>query len=249
MESVGQEHDMKSHAAFLLIATLFVALAAAQQAAQTGSGTVPQLIPHSGIAKDVSGKALSGVVGITFLLYQQEQGGSPLWLETQNVQADSRGHYPVQLGARLPNGVPNDIFVSGEARWLGIQIAGQSEAARVMLLSVPYAMKAGDAQTLGGLPASAFILAAPMSGGASGSALVNTATFSTAAPSTTTSQCDHHGRHRQRDSTVHYGDKHSELGDYADWHGHDGESWHRHDHTIDHIRREGQARQSGGQRR
>ena len=178
---------MKSHAAFLLIATLFVALAAAQQSAQTGSGTVPQLIPYSGIAKDVSGKALSGVVGITFLLYQQEQGGSPLWLETQNVQADSRGHYSVQLGATLPNGVPNDIFVSGEARWLGIQIAGQSEAARVMLLSVPYAMKAGDAQTLGGLPASAFILAAPMSGGASGSALVNTATFSTAAPATTTS--------------------------------------------------------------
>ena len=30
-----------------------------------------------------------------------------------------------------------------------------------MLLSVPYALKAGDAQTLGGLPASAFMLAVP----------------------------------------------------------------------------------------
>ena len=178
---------MKLHATFLSIATLFVALAAAQQAAQTGAGTVPQLIHYSGIAKDVSGKPLSGVIGITFLLYQQEQGGSPLWLETQNVQADSHGHYSVQLGATLPNGVPNDLFVSGEARWLGIQIAGQSEAARVMLLSVPYAMKAGDAQTLGGLPASAFVLAPPMSGGASSSAMANAATSSTAAPATTTS--------------------------------------------------------------
>ena len=178
---------MKPHATFLSIAALFVALAAAQLAAQTGAGTVPQLIPYSGIAKDVSGKPLSGALGITFLLYQEEQGGSPLWLETQSVQADSRGHYSVQLGATLPNGVPNDLFVSGEARWLGIQVAGQSEAARVMLLSVPYAMKAGDAQTLGGLPASAFVLAAPISGGASGTAMVNTATASTAAPATTAS--------------------------------------------------------------
>lgn len=173
---------MRSRGTFLSIATLFVALAAAQQAAQTGTGTVPQLIPYSGIAKDVSGKPLSGVVGITFLLYQQEQGGSPLWLETQGVQADSRGHYSVQLGATLTNGVPNDLFVSGEARWLGIQIAGQSEAARVMLLSVPYAMKAGDAQTLGGLPPSAFMLSAPASTGATAAASV--ASTSSAAPST-----------------------------------------------------------------
>jgi hypothetical protein len=56
-----------------------------------------------------------------------------------------------------------------------------------MLLSVPYALKAGDAQTIGGLPPSAFVLAGPMSGGASGSAMANAATSSTAAPSTTTS--------------------------------------------------------------
>lgn len=30
-----------------------------------------------------------------------------------------------------------------------------------MLLSVPYALKAGDVQTLGGLPASAFMLSVP----------------------------------------------------------------------------------------
>jgi hypothetical protein len=33
-----------------------------------------------------------------------------------------------------------------------------------MLLSVPYALKAGDAQTLGGLPASAFMLSVPTVG-------------------------------------------------------------------------------------
>ena len=36
---------------------------------------------------------------------------------------------------------------------------GSEEEPRVALVSVPYAVKAGDAQTLGGLPASAFMRA------------------------------------------------------------------------------------------
>ena len=36
----------------------------------------------------------------------------------------------------------------------------------MLLLSVPYALKAGDAATIGGLPPSAFVLAAPGSGSA-----------------------------------------------------------------------------------
>jgi hypothetical protein len=164
---------MKLRAAVLLIIISFVAVvAAAQQPAENSSISVPHLIPYSGVARDLNGKPLSGTVGITFLLYQHEQGGTALWLETQNVQADARGQYSVQLGATLPNGVPNDLFVSGEARWLAVQIAGQAETGRVMLLSVPYALKAGDAATVGGLRPSAFVLAAP--GGSSGSASSST---------------------------------------------------------------------------
>ena len=81
--------------------------------------------------------------------------------ETQNVTADVKGNYTVRLGATPPEGLPLDLFTSGEARWLGVRINGGEEQPRVLLLSVPYALKAGDAQTLGGLPASAFVLAAP----------------------------------------------------------------------------------------
>src|SRR5208282_427544 len=94
-----------------------------------------------------------------------QQGGEPLWTETQNnVQLDAIGHYSVQLGITKPNGVPTTLFTTGEARWLGVRIAEQGEQPRVLLLSVPYALKAGDSATLGGLPASAFVLAAPASG-------------------------------------------------------------------------------------
>lgn len=97
------------------------------------------------------------------------QGGAPLWLETQNINADQAGHYSVVLGAMSANGVRAGLFTSGEARWLGVQAAGQNEQARVLLLSVPYAIKASDAETVGGLPPSAFVLATPQA--ASGAVL------------------------------------------------------------------------------
>jgi len=125
------------------------------------AGIVPQMVRFSGVLTDVNGKPLTDIVGVTFALYKEQQGGAALWLETQNVQMGKDGHYSVNLGSTSSHGLPADIFVSGEARWLGVQAQGQDEQPRVLLLSVPYALKAGDAQTIGGLPPSAFMLAAP----------------------------------------------------------------------------------------
>ncbi len=145
------------------IVLLSCLLSQAQQSVTTAANaTVPPLIQFSSIATDEGGSSLSGVVNLTFSLYAGQQGGEPLWTETQNnVQLDPTGHYSVQLGITKPNGVPTTLFTTGEARWLGVQIAGQGEQPRVLLLSVPYALKAGDAATIGGLPPSAFVLAAP----------------------------------------------------------------------------------------
>jgi hypothetical protein len=111
---------------------------------------------------DLNGKALKDIVGVTFSLYRESQGGAPLWLETQNVQPDKSGHYAVVLGSTKSAGLPNDPFVSGEARWLGVQVQGLPEQPRVLVVAVPYALKALDAETLGGKPASAFALATPV---------------------------------------------------------------------------------------
>lgn len=120
---------------------------------------VPPLVKFNGVLTGVDGKA-PGVVGVTFLLYRDQQGGAPLWMETQNVQPNASGHYTAMLGATSSSGLPADIFASGEARWLAVQVAGQPEQARVLLVAVPYAMKALDAETIRGLPPSAFVLAA-----------------------------------------------------------------------------------------
>jgi hypothetical protein len=139
----------------------------------TTAAVVPALTSFSGVLTDLNGKPLTGVVGVTLSLYKEQQGGAPLWVEVQNVKADRAGHYTVTLGATRNEGLPANLFVSGDARWLGVQAAGLPEQARVMLLAVPYALKAGDAQTIGGLPPSAFLLAAPTVNGNSSAASSN----------------------------------------------------------------------------
>jgi hypothetical protein len=126
-------------------------------AARQSSAVVPPWVNFSGVLTDATGKPLTGTQGITFCLYKDAQGGTPLWMETQNVQLDKTGHYKVMLGSTSSQGLPADIFAWGEARWLGVQAQGQEEQSRVMLLAVPYALKAADAETVGGKPASAFM--------------------------------------------------------------------------------------------
>jgi len=130
----------------------------AQRTARADS-VVPAMVKFTGTLNDVDGKPLTGTVGVTFLLYKEQTGGAPLWMETQNVQADKNGHYLVMLGSATSHGMPAEAFSAGEARWLGVQPSGQPEQPRVELVSVPYALKALDAETLGGRPASAFMAA------------------------------------------------------------------------------------------
>ncbi len=138
--------------------------------------TVPTMVKFSGT---VQGKPTS-IIGVTFALYKDQQGGAPLWLETQSVSLDGSGRYTVQLGATLPAGLPKELFASGEARWLGVQAESQPEQPRVLLLSVPYALKAADAETVGGFPPSSFVLAT--STGSATQTATNAATSSTVSP-------------------------------------------------------------------
>ncbi|HLW89146.1 MAG TPA: tail fiber domain-containing protein, partial [Terriglobales bacterium] len=149
--------------------SLVLSLAAQTSSSSFASAQVPPFIQFSGVAGDVYGKPLTGVVGVTFYLYQEQQGGAPLWMETQNVQPDKTGHYSVLLGSTTSQGLPASIFTSGEAHWLGVQVQGQDEQPRVLLVSAPYALKAGDAETLGGKSLSAFVLNETQATASSGS--------------------------------------------------------------------------------
>jgi hypothetical protein len=167
--------------AFVVVLFVFAALpsqlaaqrvnAPASPVSSAASSVVPQIIQFngqldnqpSGISGSSSAAVPSGTVSITFTLYENEQGGTALWSETDNVQVNAQGNYTALLGSASPDGLPMDLFTTGQAHWLAVQplLPGFAEQPRVLLVSAPYALKAGDAETIGGLPPSAFVLAAP----------------------------------------------------------------------------------------
>jgi hypothetical protein len=170
-----------SHLRHFAVILCSAAVLLAGACAQDGV-VVPHLIRFSGTVSS----APAGTVGVIFALYQDQTGGAPLWQEVQNVTTDASGRYSAFLGARSATGIPLEVFSNGEARWLGVQPEGQPEQARVLLVSVPYALKASDSETLDGLPASAFLRADAVTATAAPvptvpAAYVNTAAVNSAA--------------------------------------------------------------------
>ena len=151
---------MRTIASVVLLCGFLTGISAQQAPTTAPLTTVPRLVRISNAFHPANGLATSPVEGITLSIYREEQGGAPLWHETQNVNVDSEGRYSVLMGATLNDGMPLELFTSGEPRWLGVQFqrTGEVEQPRVLLTSVPYALKALDADTLGGLPASSYML-------------------------------------------------------------------------------------------
>ena len=143
-----------------------------------GASAVPRLIKFSGEInlqskdREAINKQPATLVTATFSLFELQDGGSPLWSESQTFQLDEQGRYTVLLGATQAGGLPLDLFTSGKALWLGVQpqLPGAVEQSRVLLVAVPYALKASDSDSLGGKPASAYALAvaAPLIAGIAG---------------------------------------------------------------------------------
>ena len=148
---------------FLAVPTfLLLAVLNAQAQPSRTVASVPKLVGFNGTFHPANGLPLAPLESVTFAVYPDQESPAPLWQETQNVTVDSEGRYSVVLGAQTGD-LPIDLFSSSEPRWLGIQFnrPGEPEQPRVLLVSVPYALRASDADTLGGRPAWAYALAQP----------------------------------------------------------------------------------------
>jgi len=135
---------------------------AAQGPAVPPAASVPRLVRVDGQFVPASGLPPAAMEVVTLALYASDSDATPVWEETQEVRVDAQGRYAVFLGATSVEGLPVAMFAAGDPRWLGMRFArpGETEQPRVLLTSVPYALRAADADTLGGLPPSAFLRAA-----------------------------------------------------------------------------------------
>jgi len=155
-------HVSRGLGAILLV--LLSPLTALAQVSQEPS--VPRLINITGVFRPADGQPPAAVETVTLAIYADPTGGAPLWQETQTVALDDKGRYSLLLGATRPDGIPAEVFGGEAAHWLGtvFERAGEVEGPRTRLTSVPYALRAAEADTLGGRPASDYQLAPGASG-------------------------------------------------------------------------------------
>ena len=175
-----------------VVAVLLSAAAAGVARAQDGgpasrpTATVPRVVRVEGQFTPGGLAQASPVEAVTLRLYDAETGGALIWEEAQDARLDAQGRYAIFLGAGSAEGLPLSVL-DGGPRWLDVRFAREaSTGVRVPLTSVPYALKAADAETLGGWPASAFVRAGRGAGDAAAAgAAIATAGDATEATATT----------------------------------------------------------------
>ncbi|RLC79774.1 MAG: hypothetical protein DRI61_07165, partial [Chloroflexi bacterium] len=95
---------------------------------------VSTTISYQGRLLDSGGNPVDGTRVMTFSLYAQASGGTPLWSRSEDVTIND-GMFNVYLD------VDPDLF-DGRALWLGVQVEGDAQEMqpRQPLLPVPYAL-------------------------------------------------------------------------------------------------------------
>ncbi|HVS90305.1 MAG TPA: hypothetical protein VHF01_19040 [Candidatus Acidoferrum sp.] len=111
---------------------------AENQASQANAGTDRACtVKLGGVLRDHKGKRLTGVVGVLFAIYEQQEGGAPLWQEVQNVEMRERGYFNAEVGSTIKDGIPAELFTTEKTRWLGKQVLlpDEVEQPRMRLVS------------------------------------------------------------------------------------------------------------------
>jgi hypothetical protein len=110
---------------------------------------VPEMIGYQGVLADSADVPLDGSVTMTFSIYETEGSETPLWTETHDTVVVTGGVFHVELGSI--DALKPDSFPPGSSRWLGVQVEDDEEMSpRQRLISVPYALRAQDADSVAG---------------------------------------------------------------------------------------------------
>ena len=116
--------------------TLLVGTSAAQ--------AVPQTITHQGRLYDANKMPVSGVIDVTFKIYDKADATIEIWSETQSLTFDE-GYFSASLGEVTPFSTAMVPVFDGSVRYMGVTVGADPEMTpRAPVQSVPYAMVAAD---------------------------------------------------------------------------------------------------------
>lgn len=124
-----------------------------------GAQGVPESFNYQGVLRDGSGDYLAaGTYNVTFRLYATPTGNpaTALWGREYAVLLDTNGLFNVELTDAVGTPIILDtnlpaVITEHEALYLGLTVQGSTEIApRQQLLSVPFAIRAGDVEKASG---------------------------------------------------------------------------------------------------
>jgi hypothetical protein len=132
-----------------IVSSCLLAVSAAPARGQSPTLTsLPPFVRVTGSFTPADRKPPAPVETMTLSVYGEATGGVPLWQETQKVAVNPDGRFTLLLGLTRPEGLPPELFASGEPRWLAIHVErqGEGEPGRVLL---PVATKQEKSWTKG----------------------------------------------------------------------------------------------------
>lgn len=107
----------------------------------------PALIPYQAVARDAAGQPLaSTTINARFTIHNETANGTVVWQELQTVSTNSLGLFSSQLGSSVPLG---NVNWSSGAKFMQVELDtgnGFFEIGTQQMLSVPYALHAGNVQ-------------------------------------------------------------------------------------------------------
>ncbi len=120
---------------FLLLAILLPLTASA----------VPLELNHQGRLMDITGTPLDGQHDLTLRIYEAPSGGTHVWEETHTNAEFDAGYFNVALGSQTSL---TEALFDADDLWLALVVdTGAELPTRLPLNSVPFAIRAGNANT------------------------------------------------------------------------------------------------------
>lgn len=130
---------MKLHAALI---TLMLCFLVSSMALAQVPGTMTY---HGHLTRNAD--AVNAPVEVSFKLFDSETGGTTVWEQPATTIDVVDGRFTAILGESSP--LDPNVF-NGDERWLEVTVGDETLAPRTAVGSMPYALRAGDAQTIQG---------------------------------------------------------------------------------------------------
>ncbi len=145
-------HENSMRVLLARVSILSVCVLAVSAAPARGQSTtltsMPLLMRVTSSFRPADGQPPAPVETMTLSIYGEETGGVPLWQERQMVAVKRDGRFTLLMGSTRPDGLPLDLFASGDPLWLALHVErpGEGEPRRVQLVIVPPVLSASDAR-------------------------------------------------------------------------------------------------------